>query len=75
MAMPRVICKTVAMQNNSQWPCSMYPIPQFILVGVRTSYIFYISLDSLSSVPHCKFLFGGGPWLHPVTVMNQYWTM
>ena len=31
---------TVAMQNNSPWPCSMCPIPQFRLVGVGISYIF-----------------------------------
>ena len=43
MTMPEVSCKTVAMQNNFQWPCSMYPIPQLGLVGVRTSYIFNIS--------------------------------
>ena len=40
MTIPEVICKTVAIQNNSQWPCSMCPIPQFRLVGVRTSHIF-----------------------------------
>ena len=38
--MPEVICKTVAVQKNSQWPCSMCPIPQFRRVGVRTSHIF-----------------------------------
>ena len=43
MTVPEVICKTVAMQNNdSQWPCSMCPIPRLRLVGVRTSYIFLI---------------------------------
>ena len=41
--MPEVICKTVAMQKTSQWPCSMCPIPQFRFVGVRISYIFNIS--------------------------------
>ena len=35
-----VICIAVAMQNNSQWPCSMCLIPQLRLVGVRTSYIY-----------------------------------
>ena len=43
MTILEVICKTVAMQNNSQWPYSMCPIPQFRLVGVRTSHIFNIS--------------------------------
>ena len=37
MIMPEGIYKTVAMQNNSQWLCSICPIPQFRLVGVRTS--------------------------------------
>ena len=43
MTMPEVVCKTIAMQNNSQWPCSMCPIPQSTTVGVRTSLIFNIS--------------------------------
>ena len=33
MTVLEVICKTVAMQNNSQWPGSMRPIPQLRLVG------------------------------------------
>ena len=33
MTILEVICKTVAIQNNSQWPCSMHPIPQLRLVG------------------------------------------
>ena len=45
MAMIEVSCKAVAMQNSSEWPCSMRPFPQFRLVGVRTSYI-YISNTS-----------------------------
>ena len=45
-----VICKTVAIQNNSQWPCSMRPIPQLRLVGVRTSYI-YIFFPNFSGHP------------------------
>ena len=40
MTMPEIICKSVAMQNNSQGPCSMRPIPQLRLVGVRISYIY-----------------------------------
>ena len=39
-----VICKIVAMQNSSQWPCSMCPIHQLRLVGVRTSYIYIFFL-------------------------------
>ena len=30
------------MQNSSQWPCSMCPIPQFRLVAMRTSYIYFL---------------------------------
>ena len=66
MTVLEVICKTVAMQNNSRWPGSMCPIPQFRLVGVRTSHIFNISwtpwrLDPITN----PFL--GGPWLYPLT--------
>ena len=61
MSMPEVSCKAVAVQNSSQWPCSMCPIPQFRLLGVRTTYIFkkkkYFQ-DTLSSEPHYKSLFG-----------------
>ena len=41
MTVLEVICKTVAMQNSSQWPCSMRPLPQLRLVVVRTSYIYF----------------------------------
>ena len=59
MAILEVICKTAAIQNNSQWPCSMCPIPQLRLVGVRTSYIYIFSNISWtpSSGPHYKSLF------------------
>ena len=40
MAILEVSCKTVAIQNNSQWLCSKRPIPQLKLVGVRTSYTY-----------------------------------
>ena len=43
--MPEVSCKAVAAKNSSEWPCSMCPIPQLRLVGVRTTYIYiYIFL-------------------------------
>ena len=62
MAMPEVSCKAVAMQNNSQWPCSMCPIAQFRLVGARASYIFFkYFLHTLCSGPHYESLFGGPP--------------
>ena len=41
MTILEVICKTIAIQNNSQGPCSMRPIPQLRLVGVRTSYVYF----------------------------------
>ena len=60
MTVPEVICKTVAIQNNSQCPCSMHSIPQLRLVGVRTSYIYFFQyfLYTLSSGPHYKSPFG-----------------
>ena len=58
MTMPELSCKTVAMQNSSQLPCSMCPIPKFRLVAVRTSYIYIFISWTLSSGPHYKPLFG-----------------
>ena len=71
MTILEVTCKTVAIQNNSQWLCSLCPIHQLRLVGVRTSYIYFFFSNiswTLSSRPRYKFLFGDLPWLHPVTV-------
>ena len=69
--MPEVSCEAVAIQNNSQWPCSRRPNPQLRLVGVRTSFIyFFYFLNTLSSPPHYKSFFARPPahlWLHPVT--------
>ena len=39
MTILEVTYKTVAVQNSSEWPCSMCPFPQLRLVGVRTFYI------------------------------------
>ena len=39
--MPEVHCTAVAIQNSSEWPCSMCPFPQLRLVGVKTSYIYF----------------------------------
>ena len=71
MTMPEIICKTVAMQNSSQWRCSMCPIPQLRLVGVRTSYIYFF----LIFPEHREFwialqipIWAPPPWLHPVTI-------
>ena len=80
MTILEVICKTVAIQNNSQWPCSMRPIPQLRLVGVRTSYIYFFFSNiswTPSSGPHYKSLFGdplGCTLLHPFQFMHmQIW--
>ena len=67
MTMPEVSHKAVAVQNSSQWPCSMCPFPQLRLVGVRTSYIFFLIFPG-----HPEFWtpitnpYLGLPWLHPV---------
>ena len=45
MTILEVSYKTVAMQNSSQWPCSMCPIPQFRLVGVGTSSIYFSTIS------------------------------
>ena len=67
---PEVSCKTVAMQNSSQWPCSTCPIPQLRPAGVRTSHIFNTSwtpwvLDPITN-PYL-----GAPWLHPVSWIQE----
>ena len=49
--MPEVHCTAVAIQNSSEWPCSMCPFPQLRLVGVRTSYIYF----SLTFPEHPEF--------------------
>ena len=71
MTMPEVICKTVAMQNNSQWPCSMCPIPLFTLVGGagRASCIFNIFWTAWVLDPIANPYFGNPPAsrLHPIT--------
>ena len=73
MTVLEVICKTIAIQNKSQWPCSMSPIPQLRLVGVRTSYIYFSNISwTLSSGPHYKSLFGAPPWLHPVILCHLH---
>ena len=43
--MPEVICTAVAVQNSSEWPCSMCPISKLRLVGVRTSYIYFSNIS------------------------------
>ena len=66
-----VICKTVDIQNNSQWPCSICPIPQFRLVGVRTSCISWTpEFWSPLQIP----LGEEGFWLHPVIKVDGFRT-
>ena len=62
MTKREVSCEAVAIQNNSQWPCSRRPNPQLRLVGVRTSFIyFFYFLNTLSSPPHYKSFFTRPP--------------
>ena len=71
MTMPEVSCNTVAMQNNSQWPCSMCPIPQFRLVGVRTYPILFLVFPGHPEVrTPLQIPIWGVPWLHPVTICS-----
>ena len=65
MTMIEVSCKTVTMQNSSQWPCSKCPIPQFRLVGVRTSYIFLIFPGHPEFWTPLQIPLGGGPLAAP----------
>ena len=71
MTMPEVSCTAVAVQNSSEWPCSMCPFPQLRLVGVRTSYMYF----SLIFPEHPEFwtplqipIWPLPPWLYPVTL-------
>ena len=60
--MREVSCVAVAIQINSQWPCSRRPNPQLRLVGVRTSFTyFFYFLNTLSSPPHYKSFFACSP--------------
>ena len=60
MTMPEVSCKAVAMQNSSQWPCSMCRIPPVqTCEGEDILYIYF--LDTLSSGPYYKSLFAPPP--------------
>ena len=71
MTVLEVICKTVAIQNNSQWPCSLRPIPQLRPVGVRTSYIyFFLIFPGHRVLGPITNPCSGPPWLHPVTAVQ-----
>ena len=71
MTTTEVSYKTVAMQNNSQWPCSMCPSPQFRLVVVRTFYIFLIFPEHHEFWTPLQISIWGSPWLHSVTILLQ----
>ena len=75
MTTPEVSCKAVAMQNSSQWPCSLCPIPQLRVVWVRTSYIYIYIYIFLIFPEHPEFwtplqipIWAPPPWLHTVTL-------
>ena len=69
MTMPKVSCKAVAMQNSSQWPCSMCPFPQLRLVGVSISYIHFSNISWTRRVldPITNPFLGPSSWLHPAS--------
>ena len=71
--MPEVSCTAVAIQNSSEWPCSMCPFPELRLVGVRTSYIYFSNISWTPWVldPHYKSLFGALLLAYPVTVWHS----
>ena len=73
MITPEVSCKAVAVQNSSQWPCSMCPIPPAQTGGGEDIIYILFSLifpEHPESGTHYKSLFGDPPWLHAVTVQN-----
>ena len=49
MTIPEVSCTAVAVQNSSEWPCSLCPFPQLRLVGVRASYMYFLIFPGHSS--------------------------
>ena len=67
--MSGVSCTAVAVQNSSQWPCSMCPFPSSDLWGWGDPiYIFLIFPGHLEFWTPLQILAWGPPsWLHPVT--------
>ena len=63
----RLVAK-LAVQNNSQWPFYVCPIPQFRLVGGEDILYFQYFLDTLSSGPYHKSLFGAPHMTAPCTL-------
>ena len=70
MTTPGASCKAVAIQNSSEWPCSMCPFPWLRLVGVRTSYIYFsnISWTPWGLDPITNSFLGPSCWLHPASI-------
>ena len=66
MNTPEASYTAVAVQNSSEWPCSMCPFPQFRLVGVRTSYIHFSNISWTPQVldPITNPFLGPSSWLH-----------
>ncbi|KAF6131126.1 hypothetical protein HJG60_008015 [Phyllostomus discolor] len=73
--MPELSCKAVAMLNCSQWPCSicLFPQPTPWAERMETSQNL---LDTLSSGPHFKCLFGSpllaAPCNNTIVVFNKH---
>ena len=74
--MPEVSCTAAAIQNSSEWPCSMCPFLQLRLMGVRASYIYFSNISWTPWVldPITNPYWGPPSWLHPVTVwFMDFW--
>ena len=73
MTRPGVSCTAVAIQNSSEWPCSMCPFLQLRLVGVRTSYIYFSNISWTSWVldPITNPYLGSPSWLYPVILWSE----
>ena len=73
MTILEVSCTAVGVQNSSEWPCSMCPLPQLRLVGVRTSYTYFSSISWKPWVldPITNPYLGPSSWLHPVSLQEM----
>ena len=69
MTVLEVICKTVAIQNNSQWLCSMCYPPAQTCGGEDIQYIYFSNISWTPWVldPTTNPHLGTPTWLHPVT--------
>ena len=72
MTMPEVSCKAVAVQNNSQRPCSMCPIAQLRLVGLgHHIYFSLIFPDHPEFWTPLQIPIWAPPWLHPIAMSSR----